>query len=116
MAIERRRTIQKQPSETFDITIEFTEIYLHSEIDLETATATAIKWPRRQPTVITPAPEILETPNGLIDIGSDCFCGQVATFRLVGGVDDFNYKITVLGTFSDDSIIEEDLWVEVRAR
>jgi hypothetical protein len=115
MATDRRQVVIKQPTETFDIDIDFTNVFALSDIDLVSASATVIKWPRKFPTQTTPAPEVLASPTGFVLPDScNCACGQIARFKVQGGISDYEYKITVLGVFSNNSVIEHEVYMRVR--
>lgn len=116
MAVDRRLNFQKQPSEEFDIDIDFANATPLSSNNLVSATASVVKWPRKIPTNKTTATsEILISPNGVVLSDPDnCNCGQIVRFRVYGGVSDYEYKLTILGVFDDGSKIEEELYIRVR--
>jgi len=55
MAIDRRKQFTKQPSEKIPIDIDFGREIPPGANEIVSATASAVKWPRRQPTNKTPA-------------------------------------------------------------
>lgn len=116
MAIDRRLSFQKQPSEEFDIDIDFVNATPLASNNLTSATATAIKWPRKIPTNKTTATsEILISSTGVVLADpDDCNCGQVARFRVYGGLSGYEYQITILGVFDDGSRLEEEIYMRVR--
>lgn len=116
MAIDRRLNFQKQPAEEFDVDIDFSNALPLSSNNLISATASAVKWPRKIPNNKTTATnEIIVSPIGvvLVDL-DDCNCGQIVRFRIYGGLSGYEYKITILGVFDDGSKIEEELYLRVR--
>lgn len=116
MAVNRRLNFQKQPTEEFDVDVDFSNALPLSSNNLISATATAVKWPRKIPNNKTTATnEILTSPTGVVLSDPDeCNCGQIVRFRIHGGLSGYEYKITILGTFDDGSKIEEELYLRVR--
>ena len=111
----RRDTLEKQPSEAFEIEVDFTRAVPLGANDLVTAIGSAIKWQRRKPKVTSDATtEILRDVNGVI-VGHECSENKLqARFFLENGDDDYDYKITVVGTFDNGAILEEDIYLRVR--
>ncbi|NBP56762.1 hypothetical protein EBU71_09565 [bacterium] len=116
MAVDRRLNLQKQPSEEFDIDIDFSNATPLASMNLVSATASAIKWPRKIPNDQSVATtQILRSSTGVVLSDPDnCSCGQIVRFRLYGGISDYEYKITILANFDDGSRLEEDLFLRVR--
>ncbi len=115
MAVDRRISFYKQPSEEFDIEIDFSQTTPLGSQNLLSASATVIKWPRKNPNNISIATnEVLFSNIGVIATSGDCFCGQSARFRVLGGISGYDYKITVLGVFDDNSKIEDDIFMRIR--
>lgn len=116
MSIDRRLNLQKQPAEEFDIDIDFSNAIPLGSNNIVSASASAVKWPRKIPTNKTQATsEILFSSTGVVITNSamQC-CGQIVRFRVVGGLPGYDYKITILATFNDNSKLEEDVYLRVR--
>jgi hypothetical protein len=116
MAIDRRISFSKQPYEEFDIDIDFANASPLSSLNLISATATAIKFPRKIPNDKTNATsEILLSPNGVVlGDADDCGCGQIVRFRIYGGLSGYDYQITIKAVFDDNSKLEEEIFLRIR--
>lgn len=113
MAIDQRKQFTKQPNEKYPIDIDFGGIGVIplGADHLVSAVASAVKWPRRQPTVITNATnEILLTPTPAIVGVSD----TKARIMVVGGTHEFEYQITVRAVWDNGAELEEEIFVRVR--
>jgi hypothetical protein len=113
----RREQLEKQPSETFPIDINFNPAMPLGSIGLASATVSAVKWPRRRPTEITNATsELLFSTNALI-IEPPCGMPKTrARIVLQNGTHDFDYKVTILGVFESGATLETEIFVRVRGR
>lgn len=116
MAIDRRISFKKQPSEAFDIDVDFVNATPLAANNLISATASVKKWPRKIPNDKTDATsEVLVSPSGVVLNDQDnCGCGQIARFRVYGGLSGYDYQITILGSFDDDSVLEEEIYMRIR--
>lgn len=114
MAIDRRRSFTKQPGEIYPIDIEFSEAVPLGSDGIVSATASAVKWPRREPKNESDATsEILFSTDAVI-LNEHISCGETARFTIQGGIHNYDYKITILATFDNGAILEEEIYVRVR--
>lgn len=111
MAIDRRKQFVKQPAEEYPIDINFGQATPLGADEITSATASAVKWPRKFPNQITPAStEILLSTTAVIVTPSKV----KARIHVKGGTDDYEYKITVLALWNNGAKLEEEIFVRVR--
>lgn len=111
----RRKQLEKQPSEIFPVDINFGTALPLGAQKLVSAVASAEKWQRTKPNVISDATtEILQSTTPAL-ISHECEDQELRARIIVKeGLDDYDYKITVIGEFDDGSVLEEDIYVRVR--
>lgn len=110
MAIDRRKPFIKQPSEEYDVDVDFNDVVPLGADVILSGTATAVKWPRKQPDNKTAGPEILLSGT-TVTVGK---YNTKARIHIMGGVDDFDYQITVKVIWNNGARLEEELMVRVR--
>ena len=112
MAIDRRKTFTKQPRETYPIDVDFSEVTPLGNDEIVSATASAVGWPRREPNNKTDATsEVLLYTNLVVVSG---ICSDVVRLQVQGGQHNYDYQITILVTYNNGSIIEDELYMRVR--
>ncbi len=111
----RRKQLEKQPSEVYPVDINFGTALPLGASKLVSAVASAEKWQRTKPNVVTDATnEILQSTTPAL-ISHECVDQELrARIVIKDGLDNYDYKITVVGEFDDGSILEEDIYVRVK--
>jgi hypothetical protein len=112
-----REQFEKQPSEEYPFDINFGTAIPLGATELISAVASAVKWPRRHPKQITDATtEILFSDTPIL-VGNICDGPKTrARILVINGLDQYDYKITVIGTFDNGAKLEEDIYFRVREK
>jgi hypothetical protein len=111
MAADRRKQFDKQPSEEYNIDIDFNDVVPLGADQLVSGVASAVKWPRKQPTNKSSATSEILTSTGVIPVGRYY---RKARFRVYGGVDGYEYQITIRVVWDNGEKLEEEVFVRVR--
>jgi hypothetical protein len=113
----RRNFEEKQPYEIFTIDVNFGPALPLGSVELVSAEAFAIRWLRKKPSITEDATaEILQSPTPVLIPGP---CGDPplkARIVVTGGEDDYDYQITVRGTFNGGTRLEEEIFIRVKER
>ena len=111
----RRQQLEKQPSETYSVDINFEPALPLGATKLVSATASAVGWLRTRPEEVQDAStEILQSTTPALVSTSCEYENLRARIIIKDGLDNHDYKITVIGTFDNGAILEEDIYVRVR--
>lgn len=116
MPVDQRNALEKQPSEIVNIDIDYNQfgnIVPLGASHIVSATASAIGYPKRQVTnthdatlevLISTIPVVVGKYNRSVRVG------------LKAGTNDYDYKITVLATWDNGTLLEDDLILRVREK
>lgn len=115
MKSDRRNPFIKQPSEEFDIDIEFDGFgALPVGADrIVSGTVEAIGWERKNPQITSDATSEILFSTNIVPAGTYF---RKARFRVIGGEDDHEYKITVKVTFDNGAKLEEEVFMRVKEK
>lgn len=116
MGISQRDIYLKQPFDEFPVVLKYNYAgvprpFPGGASEIVSATATAVKWHEDDFDNITDA-----TAEILRDIDAVEVSKNTVSVYVNGGVDRFDYKITVQILFNKDVRIEEDLFIRVREK
>ena len=111
MAIDVRKQITKQPGEKIPFDLDFGREIPPGADKILSGTASAVKWPRKDPTNKSNA-------TGEILLSTVPVVVGVSKTRLrimvVSGTDGFEYQITVHALWDNGADLEEEVYVRVR--
>jgi hypothetical protein len=111
MAVDRRKSFTKQPHEEYDIDIDFSDVVPLGADRLISGTVSAIKRPRKHPDDKATATSEILTSTSIVVVGR---YNTKARFRVYGGVNDYEYQITVKVLWDNSAKLEEEVFVRVR--
>lgn len=114
--MERRKLLQKQPYEQWDLDINFggplKELPPGASYIVSNSLS-AVKWPRKQPNNKTPATlEILLSDEGVILEPSKL----KVRIHVKGGLDSYDYQITTKVVFDNGAKLEDELYIRVKEK
>jgi hypothetical protein len=96
------RSFTKQPFEEITKATDFSQV-VESGVTVSSGTVTAIK-----------VGDQSDASMDVLSAGTCVVSGLLATWKVKGGVDQEDYKITVKVTFSNGDKLEEDVTMKVR--
>ena len=110
MAIDLRKPFLKQPSEEYDIDVDFGDVVPLGADKIVSGSITAKKWPRKQPNNKVATTEIV---SSLIPVPVGKYTRK-ARIHVIGGIAGYDCQITVKATWDNGSKLEEEILVRVR--
>ncbi len=111
MAIDRRQQFTKQPSEKLPVDLDFGRAIPVGSDHIVDASATAVKWPRKQPTVKTDATSEILLSDVPVIVGVS---QTKLRLMVIDGLDEFEYQISVISIWDNGAELEDEIYVRVR--
>lgn len=105
-------TLMKQPNEVLPVDISFGKLHIlpSGATEISEVEASAVKWKRKFPDTVEAANDFLVTQTPAILEPSK----TSVRVTLTGGTDGYDYKVTILATFDNNAVLEQEIFVRVR--
>lgn len=99
----------KQSAEEYDFEIDYKGNFPLNATELSSVALTATKWANGTPTTISDGSEILSDNEGTIVEPNK----TRTSFRIKGGTNNYTYKISVLATFDNGAVLQDEVYIRI---